>query len=295
MVSEVNVAPVLPGQTNHTIAEQTLLMVTNTASDADVPANTLSYQLINAPAGASIDASGVISGTPNESQGPGTNTLTTVVTDNGVPPLSATNSFDVVVTEVNVAPVLPGQTNHTIGEQTLLVEIGRASCRERVANTVGYLLLKAKAGARTDASGALGWTPHECEGPGTNTLTTVVTDNGVPPLSATNSFDVVVTEVNVAPVLPGQTNHTIGEQTLLVVTNTASDADVPANTLSYQLINAPAGASIDASGVISWTPNESQGPGTNTLTTVVTDNGVPPLSATNSFGAVENEAEVESG
>ena len=42
----------------------------------------------------------------------------------------------------------------------------------------------------------------EAEGPSTNTITTVVTDNGVPPLSATNSFTVVVNEVNSPPTLP---------------------------------------------------------------------------------------------
>src|SRR5690349_14182962 len=200
-----------------------------------------------------------------------------------------------MVSEVNVAPVLPGQTNHTIAEQTLLMVTNTASDADVPANTLSYQLINAPAGASIDASGVISWTPNESQGPGTNTLTTVVTDNGVPPLSATNSYDVVVTEENVAPVLPGQTNHTIAEQTLLFPSKTVFRSDVPANTLSYQLINAPAGASIDASGVISWTPNESQGPGTNTLTTVVTDNGVPPLSATNSFDVVENEAEVESG
>ena len=87
---------------NTTIAEQTLLSVTNAATDVDVPANVLSYTLINPPGNASINASGVISYTPSESEGPSTNTIRTVVSDGTV---SITNSFVVVVTEVNVAPV----------------------------------------------------------------------------------------------------------------------------------------------------------------------------------------------
>src|SRR5438874_13629032 len=97
------------------------------------------------------------------------------------------------------------------------------------------------------------WTPTEAQGPSTNTLTTVVTDNGVPPLSATNSFTIVVTEVNSAPSLPNQTNRTIAELTALVVTNTASDSDLPANTLSYSLQTPPVGATIDTNGVVTWT------------------------------------------
>ena len=73
--------------------------------------------------------------------------------------------------------------------------------------------------------------------------------------------------------LTAQTNRTIAELTLLTVTNAASDGDIPANALTYQLINPPAGAVIDTNGVITWTPTEAQGPGTNTITTVVTDNG----------------------
>ncbi len=102
-ITPVNDAPVFVGTpANTTIAEQTLLSVTNAATDVDVPANVLSYTLINPPGNASINASGVISYTPSESEGPSTNTIRTVVSDGTV---SITNSFVVVVTEVNVAPV----------------------------------------------------------------------------------------------------------------------------------------------------------------------------------------------
>ena len=84
--------------------------------------------------------------------------------------------------------------------------------------------------------------PGEAQGPGTNLLETIVTDNGVPPLSATNSFTVIVTEANALPILPVQTNRTVFELSSLVVTNAASDPDLPANVLTYSLLNPPAGA-----------------------------------------------------
>jgi hypothetical protein len=93
----------------------------------------------------------------------------------------------------------------------------------------------------------------------------------------------VVNAIHNGPVLLAQTDVTVMELTTLTVTNTAIDTDLPPLGLVYSLVNPPAGASIDTSGVITWTPDEAQGPSTNTLTTVVTDNGVPPLSATNSF------------
>ncbi len=55
--------------------------------------------------------------------------------------------------------------------------------------------------------------------------------------------------------------ETVDEQTLLTFTATATDADLPANTLTFSLSGEPAGALIDpVSGVFTWTPSEAQGP-----------------------------------
>jgi len=89
--------------------------------------------------------------------------------------------------------------------------------------------------------------------------------------------------VNASPVLAGQANRLIDVLTLLTVTNTAVDTDVPAQTLTYQLLSSPSGAAIDTNGIITWSPAQAQGASTNVFMTVVTDNGIPPLSATNSF------------
>jgi len=49
------------------------------------------------------------------------------------------------------------------------------------------------------------------------------------------------------------------------------------------LVNPPLGALISSDGVITWIPTPLQAPSTNIFETVVTDNGLPPLTATNSF------------
>ena len=101
--------------------------------------------------------------------------------------------------------------------------------------------------------------------------------------------DLSITQIiltNTAPVLPAQSNRTIAAQTTLLVTNTATDTDIPAQVLTYQLVSAPAGAAINSSGLISWTPSASQASSTNLITTIVTDNGTPALSATNSFTVI---------
>ena len=296
-----NSAPLLPAQTDQTIPEGALLQVTNTVTSPGVPANPVNYGLLNAPAGATIDANGIISWTPSEAQGPSTNLFITAATNSGVPTLYTTNNFTVFVTEVNSAPALPAQTNYTIAELTLLTVTNTAGDTDLPANTLSYTLSVTSAdGPVTNASispdGVITWTPSEAQGPGTNTFTTVVTDDGSPPLSATNTFTVEVYEVNTAPVLPVQTNFTIAKLTLLTVTNTATDSDLPANTLSYTLsVTSAAGpvtnASISAGGVITWTPSAEQGPSTNVFTTIVTDFNplavnAQNLSATNAFVVV---------
>jgi len=100
------------------------------------------------------------------------------------------------------------------------------------ANTLTYSFLSSPAGATISGSGIINWTPTEAQGPSTNLFTIRVVDNGSPPLSATNSFTVVVNDVNSTPVLSAQANRTIPAQTTLIVTNTATDTDIPANILT---------------------------------------------------------------
>src|SRR5437588_5059874 len=71
-VALVNHAPVLPAQSNRTIAELTTLTVTNTAADPDA-GNLLTYALLTAPTNATISSDGIITWTPTEAQGPSTN------------------------------------------------------------------------------------------------------------------------------------------------------------------------------------------------------------------------------
>jgi hypothetical protein len=298
IVNEVNRAPSLTVPGPQVVNELVALNVSASATDPDIPANALTFSLLSPPGGMTINpATGAIAWSPSEAQGPGFYTVTVVVTDTNPPAvnakqLSATNSFTVTVNEVNVAPVLPVQTNRTINELTLLSVTNTATDADLPANVLTYTLENPPTGAVVDTNGVITWTPGEAQGPGVYTLKSIVADNGSPQLMATNSFTVTVNEVNVAPVLPVQTSRTINELTLLTVTNTATDADLPANVLTYTLENPPTGAVIDSNGVITWTPSEAQGPGVYTLKTIVADNGVPVLRGTNSFAVTVNEVNI---
>ncbi|MDQ3755016.1 MAG: cadherin repeat domain-containing protein, partial [Acidobacteriota bacterium] len=82
----------------------------------------------------------------------------------------------------------------------------------------------------------------------------------------------------VAPVLGAIGNKAGFWGNALSFTASATDADLPANTLTYSLAGAvPTGASITAAGAFTWTPTSAQ-LGTHTITVLVTDNGTPSLS-----------------
>src|SRR5207253_5247158 len=104
-------------------------------------------------------------------------------------------------------------------------------------------------------------------------------------------FSVPVPELFPYTTLCRSADQTIDEQTTLSVSASATDADLPANALTIALVSAPRCMSINpASGVISWTPSEAQGPSTNLVSVSVTDNGVPALSVTNNFTVTVREA-----
>lgn len=90
---------------------------------------------------------------------------------------------------------------------------------------------------------------------------------------------------NTVPSLPQYADRAIDEGTLLRLAFTATDADIPAQTLTYSLeAGSPEGASIDSSsGLFSWRPTVSEASTTYLLTVNVRDDGSPPLSASQTF------------
>jgi subtilisin-like proprotein convertase family protein len=149
-----------------------------------------------------------------------------------------------------------------------------------------FALVKGPTNMTVSPAGAINWTPNEAQGPSTNLISVSVAD-GV--FSVINSFTIIVEESNLPPVLPSIPNQVVIVPGTLVVTNTATDPDIPANPLTYSLLVAPTNnAVIDTNGVITWTPTLAQA-GTNYLfTTIVTDTNqwavnAKSLSATNSF------------
>jgi hypothetical protein len=149
-----------------------------------------------------------------------------------------------------------------------------------------YSLSNAPAGMTINANtGVVSWTPEETQGPGSYSFTVKVTDNNLPPLSDSKTFQVTVNEVNLPPVLAAITNRAVHAGTIVTFTNSAADADLPANSMSFSLdAGAPPGASIGVSnGVFTWQTGDTHAGTSNYVTVRVTDNGSPSMNDTESF------------
>jgi len=111
------------------------------------------------------------------------------------------------------------------------------------------------------SSGILSWSPGAGD-LGVNNVTAMVMDSGGLTDSEVFSVEVfqprVEAPANVAPVLVVPGDQGLVFNTLLGIQASATDADV-GDTLTFELINAPSGMSIDpATGAITWTPTEVQ-------------------------------------
>jgi len=117
-------------------------------------------------------------------------------------------------------------------------------------------------------------------------MSVVVRDNGSPSLSATQSFTVTVLKTNNPPVFAPMTNSYVAQVLLpLKVTNVVTDPDVPTtNQFTFGIVAGPKGVRINRfTGVVIWVPAKEEARSVNLISVSATDDGLPPLSATNSF------------
>ncbi len=274
-VNEVNEAPTIDSISDITADEMTLITFDADGHDADLPAQTLTYSLVGAPSGAVIDANtGVFSWTPTEAQGPNDYTFTVRVSDGT---LDADESVTIHVGEANVAPTIDAIADITAPEMSPITFDAEGHDADLPANVLTYSLIGAPSGATIDANtGVFSWTPTEAQGPTTVTFTVRVSDGA---LTADEVVVIQVDEVNVAPVANGQ-SVTAQVNTDLAITLTGTDADLPANTLTFVIVTPPSHGTLAQSGAdVTYTPTPNYS-GPDSFTFKVNDGTVDSALAT---------------
>ena len=190
--SPTNRPPRLDAMSDWTLSAGNFLSFLVTATDPD--GNHLSYALGAAPAGASLNpVTGLFTWRPTQEQSPTTNVIAVQVTDDGSPPLSDLRTFNVVVAR-NTAPKLATVEAQSANVLSMLRFTNSAEDVDWPVNNLMYFLEPGTPEGAwiNQTNGVFSWTPTRNEGPSTNFITVTVMDNGVPPLSDSKTFTVIV-------------------------------------------------------------------------------------------------------
>jgi uncharacterized repeat protein (TIGR01451 family) len=287
VVLAINSPPTISGITNIVTAQDVPVgPIDFTIGDAETAASSLVVSASSSDTNL-IDESGIVFVGTGASRGvtlfPQTNQYGSCSIVIGVSDGAASTnvSFTFTVNQVNHPAVLAGVPDFVIFEKDTLGFTNKAADIDQPAQALIFTLSNAPAGASiTSDTGIFTWTPTEEQGPGTNLITVLVNDNGSPPLATSQNFNVVVLESNEPPVLEPISDRAIHAGTTLVITNSATDADVPTNALTFSIYSAPAGVDLDTNnGVLLWTPDNSFANTSNTITVVVTDDNPDSVNA----------------
>ncbi|MEM7033239.1 MAG: choice-of-anchor Q domain-containing protein [Chloroflexota bacterium] len=267
-VTEDNEGPSLGVLNNVTVNEGQTINFTAIATDTDTPAQTLTFSLDTVPNGANFGTDGVFSWNTGEAND-GIYPLIVTVSDGFT---STSESLVVTVGEINEAPVLGALSNQTINEGETVGFVATATDNDLPAQPLIFSQIGLGSAVISDTAGVFTWHSDDSHGGTTYPVTIIVSDGA---LTDSQTINITVNEVNEAPVLPtGLNTHVIEEGRLLTLNATATDIDLPAQTLSYSLNNEPSGMSIDSEGIIRWQTTEADGPATHNITVNVSDSAV---------------------
>lgn len=292
----VNTAPTISTVAATTARVDSLYQYDVNASDNN-PGDILTYSLTSSPAGMSINPqNGLITWTPSTAQ-EGANKASVRVTDNANPSLSVTQNFTIQVSPtpvINVAPVISTTANLTAQYGIKYIYDVNAS-DENKDDVLTYSLTTAPDGMTiVPSTGFISWTPTETQA-NTQTISVKVSDSASPSLSANQSFTIQVSPAPVINVRPVITTTAITTAQIGKAYRYDVDAkdDNSNDILTYSLVTAPNGMSINsASGIVTWSPSDSQA-GANNVTIRVSDNASSPMSVSQTYTLHVIAAEIE--
>jgi type III secretion system FlhB-like substrate exporter len=246
-------APVITSGATASVAENTTAVMTVTATDADQPAQTLSYSIIGGADAAKFainSSTGALSflaapdfETPTDAGGDNVYDVTVQVSDGQ----GSTDSQAIAVTVTSAndnAPVITSGATASVAENTTAVMTVTATDSDQPAQTLSYSIVGGADAAKfaiNASTGALSFisapdfeTPTDAGGDNVYDVTVQVADGQ----GSTDSQAIAVTVTSAndnAPVITSGATASVAENTTAVMTVTATDADQPAQTLSYSI------------------------------------------------------------
>lgn len=259
-VNPVNDPPVMGMDQTLSATEDTNFSFTlNNATDIDLPAQTLSYKLVSLP------TKGTLTACLNETTYLTDRTCTfvphanangvdsfTFIANDGVTDAVSVTTVTLNITPVNDAPtVTPTQSVSTAEDTPVTFELNAGADIE--GSPLNYIIVSPPAQGTLSCVGGLSQTctytpPLNFDS--STSFTYKVNDGALD--SNTALVTINVTSENDAPVMGANQNFSTNEDTALNLTlNAASDVDLPAQTITYKLITAPAKGTL--SGCINGT------------------------------------------
>ena len=245
--------PVITSANTANVAENTTPVLTVTATDADLPAQTLSYSISGGADQAKFSINGTtgdltFSAAPdyeNPTDADTNNVYVVQVTASDGAGRTTNQTINVTVTPVNDNdPVITSSNTANVAENTTAVLTVTATDADLPAQTVTYSITGGADQAKFSINGTTGELTFSAapdyENPtdaDTNNIYVVqVTANDGAGRSVNQTINVTVTPVNDNdPAITSANAANVAENTTAVLTVTATDADLPAQTLSYSI------------------------------------------------------------
>jgi hypothetical protein len=279
-----NQAPILDSIRARSIVEGSTLAITVTASDPDATIPTLSADSL--PTNATFVDHGNGSGTftfiPSFAQAGSYNVL--FIASDGS--LADSELVRITVTESgNQAPIVADVPDTSINEGDSIVIVVTATDPESSPISLG-VSTSMTGYSFVDSGNGVGVFRYLSNymSAGTRVIRFIATDNGVPPLSSSDTTLLTINEVNQAPTIDSIGPFSVRVGRTLVFT--VQGRDTTDQNLSHRLYlsasNMPSGATFidnnNNTGTFSFTPVAGQA-GVYVITFMATDMGVPALSA----------------
>jgi hypothetical protein len=226
--------------------------------DDDNNGTDIGFSLSNAPAGMSVNSTGLITWTPTEGVTT-SGTVTVTVADGGENGASPdTEDFTVSVTAVNDAPqISTAAVTSATEDQAYVYNVGVNDPDDDNNGTdLIWSLTSSPAGMTISSTGQINWTPTEGV-TSSGTVTVQVADNGEDgALPDSQSFTINVTPVNDPVTITSSAGTAATEDQAYQYQVTVSDPDDDNNgtDISFSLPSAPAGMTVSATGLVQWTP-----------------------------------------